>query len=58
MYQHARQTDDAEIRRLIVEHNAQDDAPAVEIRVTLAGTDYRLRFVGKHWFDLKTILGT
>ena len=56
MYQHARATDDTEIRRRLVEHNAPDNAPSVEIPVTLAGKERRLRFVGKHWFDLKTIL--
>lgn len=56
MYQHARETDDAEIRRSIVEHEADDKAPAVEIPVRLAGRELTLRFVGKHWFDLKTVL--
>jgi hypothetical protein len=35
-----------------------DSAPSFEIPVTLAGNEYGLRFVGKHWFDLKTILGS
>jgi hypothetical protein len=55
MYKYARTTDDTEIRRLIVEHDAPDDAGSVEIPVTLAGQQYRLRFVGTHWFDLKTV---
>lgn len=57
MYQHARQTDDTEIRRLIAENEAPDHASAVEIPVTLAGKQHNLRFVGTHWFDLKTVLG-
>lgn len=56
MYQHAKETDDAEIHRLIVGHEADDQAPAVEIPVRLAGRDVALRFVGAHWFDLKIVL--
>lgn len=56
MYQHARVTDDEEIIRRLVDHEAPDDAAAVEIPITLAGKDCNLRFVGKHWFDLKTLL--
>ena len=56
MYQNARETDDAEICRSIVEHEADDKAPAVEIPVRLAGRELTLRFVGTHWFDLKTVL--
>lgn len=56
MYQHAKETDDAEIHRLIVGHEADDQAPSVEIPVRLAGRDLVLRFVGTHWFDLKTVL--
>lgn len=56
MYQHARETDDAEIRRRIVAHAADDQVPAVDIPVRLAGRDHILHFVGTHWFDLKTVL--
>lgn len=56
MYQHARETDDTEIRRRIVEHTADDQTPSVEIPVRLAGRDHTLRFVGTHWLDLKTVL--
>lgn len=56
MYQHAKETDDSEIHRLIVGHEADDQAPAVAIPVRLAGRDLALRFVGTHWFDLKTVL--
>lgn len=56
MYQHARETDDAEIRHRIVEHTADDQAPSVEIPIRLAGRDLSLYFVGTHWFDLKTVL--
>jgi hypothetical protein len=56
MYQYARETDDAEVRRRIVEHNADDQVPAVEILINLAGSERHLRFVGTHWFDLKIIL--
>jgi hypothetical protein len=52
----AREADDAEIRRLIVEHAASDNAPSVEIPIPLAGNQHNLRFVGTHWFDLKTVL--
>ena len=57
MYQYARETDDAELRRRIVDHPAADQAPSVEIPVRLAGRDHTLYFVGTHWFDLKTVLG-
>jgi hypothetical protein len=57
MYQHARETDDAEIRSRIITHTADDQAPAVEIPIRLASREYTLRFVGTHWFDLKTVLG-
>jgi hypothetical protein len=55
MYKHARQTEDEDIIRRLVEHEASDDAPSIEIAVKLAGKDYQLRFVGKHWFDIKTV---
>lgn len=56
MYQYARETDDNEIRRSIIEHEAPDTAASVEIPVRLAGRQFQLRFVGTHWFDLKTVL--
>ena len=56
MYQHAHKTDDTVIRRRIIKLDADDQAPAVEIPVLLAGRVYTLRFVGTHWFDQKTIL--
>lgn len=56
MYQYARETDDTELRRRIIEHSADDQADAVEIHVRLASCDHTLRFVGTHWFDLKVIL--
>lgn len=55
MYQHARETDDGDIRRSIVEHSASDTASSVEISIQLAEREYQLRFVGTHWFDLKTV---
>ncbi len=56
MYQHARETNDTEIRRRIVEHTAADQVTAVEILIRLADREHTLRFVGTHWFDLKTVL--
>lgn len=56
MYQHANETDRDEMRRRLINLAADDTAPAVEIPVQLAGQDFSLRFVGTHWFDLKTIL--
>ena len=56
MYQHARQADDVELLRQLVDHPAADQAPSVEIPVRLAGREYKLHFVGTHWFDLKTVL--
>jgi hypothetical protein len=56
MYQHARETDDTEIRRRIVEHSASDQVPSVEIPIRVADREHTLHFVGTHWFDLKTVL--
>lgn len=56
MYVHARQTDDAEILRRIVDQDVSDKAPSAEIRIELAEREFHLRFVGTHWFDLKTVL--
>ena len=55
MYQHARETDDHKIQCSIMKNNSPDKAPFVEFPITLAGKVYQLRFVGRHWFDLKTI---
>lgn len=57
MYQYARETDDAELRRRIVDHPADDQAPSVEIPVRLAGREHTLHFVASHWIDLNTVLG-
>lgn len=56
MYRHARETDDAEIRQAIVELDVSVAVSSAEIMVRLAGEQYQLRFVGTHWFDLKTVL--
>ncbi len=55
MYQHARETDDAQLSRRIIEVNAEDQEFA-EVPVRLAGREILLRFVATHLFDLKTIL--
>ena len=41
---------------MLVRYDTDDQATSVEIPVRLAGREYTLRFVGTHWFDLKTIL--
>jgi hypothetical protein len=56
MYLYARSTDDGEVRRLVLETNVAHTASYAEMTVTLAEREFRLRFVGTHWFDLKTIL--
>jgi hypothetical protein len=56
MYQFARETSDTEICRSVIDHKADDKASAIEIPIRLAGRELMLRFVGTHWFDLKTIL--
>jgi len=56
MYQYARETEDAEIRRAIVESDVPDTVPSTCIPVRLAGNEHRLRFVGSHFLDLKTVL--
>jgi hypothetical protein len=56
MYQYARQTDDKEIQKLIITNDSDDGAASVEMSITLALEKYKLRFVGSHWFDLKSII--
>ena len=56
MYEYARETDDKAVLSSIVDHPADDQAPSIEIAVRLAGQDRTVRFVGTHWFDLKTVL--
>lgn len=56
MYQHAREIDDAELRRRIIDLAADDQVPAVDIPLRLAGRDVALYFVGTQWFDLKVLL--
>lgn len=56
MYQYARETDDAELRSIIIENDAPSDSSSIEIPITLANKKYLLRFVGTHWLDLKTNL--
>ncbi|MEI6702389.1 MAG: hypothetical protein WCL71_02480, partial [Deltaproteobacteria bacterium] len=57
MYRHFRETDDISLKQFLAECDFPDDAPSVEIPVKLVGKEQRLRFVGKHWFELKTLLG-
>jgi hypothetical protein len=56
MYKYARETDDAEIYRKLIETSSIDNPTFVGISVNLAGESYCLYFVGTHSFDLKTIL--
>jgi hypothetical protein len=56
MYQHAKDTDDEVIQIAIVELTAPEEVSFVEIPVKLAGKEHQLRFVGTHWFDLKTVI--
>ena len=56
MYQYARETDDAELRSIIIKNDAPSDSSSIEIPITLANKKYLLRFVGTHWLDLKTNL--
>lgn len=56
MYRHARETKDTEICQAIVDLDVDESVSSAEIMVILAGKEYQLRFVGKHWFDLKVIL--
>jgi hypothetical protein len=53
MYQYARETDDAEMRRLIAKSDVLSDSSSIEIPITLAAKQYMLRFVETHWIDLK-----
>lgn len=53
MYQYARETDDAEMCRLIVKSDVPSDSSSIEIPITLAAKKYMLRFVETHWIDLK-----
>lgn len=55
-YKHARETNDDEMRRRLIENGSPVDSSSVIIQVRLAGDDLTIEFVGTHWFDLKTIL--
>jgi hypothetical protein len=55
MYQYARQTSDQELKLSILENEAADDIPAIELPIILREKPEKIRFVGTHWFDLKTI---
>lgn len=55
-YQYVRKTDDQELCSRIINLKTSETAPSVEIPINLAGLEYRLYFVGKHWFDLKMII--
>jgi hypothetical protein len=57
MYQHARAIEDNELRNLLLECTPQEGSTSVKIPLTLAGKEHFLRFVGTHFFDLKTVLG-
>jgi hypothetical protein len=56
MYKHTRDTTCDEITKLIIECDAPETTPSVEIPVIVTGENRSLYFVGTHWFDLKTIL--
>lgn len=51
-----RNTEDQELLNRIVNLEEPDTSPTVEIPISLANKEYKFHFVGKHWFDLKTIL--
>lgn len=55
-YKYARETTDDDMRRYLINIDSPDDSPSVDIPVRLAGEDLSIEFVGKHWFELKTIL--
>ena len=54
MYLYARETDDANIRKLIVESDRSETVSSAEIPIKLANRQFQLRFVGTHIFDLKS----
>ena len=56
MYQYARETDDEGIRKLLMESDANETVSFAEIPIKLAKRQFQLRFVGTHFFDLKTLL--
>lgn len=59
MYKHARKTDDLEIKRQIINGNQDNfSSSSIEISVALADKQLKLRFVGKHWFDLSIVLNS
>jgi hypothetical protein len=55
MYLYARHDDDEKVKTAIL-NISEEDAAAVEIPVTLARKSHKIRFVGTHWFDLRTII--
>jgi len=54
-YQHIRETKDEQLRELISNADAESES-FVEIPIMLGQKEYSIRFVAKHWFDLKIIL--
>jgi hypothetical protein len=59
LYQHACEPDDVEIRHRRVDHFANEQAPAVEIPIRLAGgCEHAQHYVGTGWFDFKPVLST
>lgn len=57
MYKHAKESADEEIRQMIVDGAGEDGMGSQQISIKLAGNHFWLRFVGTHWFDLRTVLG-
>ena len=56
MYQHARANSDDDLRRSIVTCEVGQGDAAIKLEIELAGETRTLRFVGTHFFDLKTVL--
>jgi hypothetical protein len=56
MYQYARGDSDEVLKQAIVSREIKQGDSACEIDTELAGTMRRLRFVGTHFFDLRTVL--
>ncbi len=56
MYLHARADSDDDLRRSIVTCEVNQGDAAFLLEIELAGETRTLRFVGTHFFDLKTVL--
>ena len=55
-YQYARSCTDTELKERVEAIDGETAGLAVELDVVLAGSTWKIRFVGTHFFDLRVVL--